>query len=156
MGHVRDGELPLAVWRGVPKPVPLSDPGAGVPATYVPSQGEIEAVEAVTFTLATSATVAARQAVVRFLDGQERIVAACPCPFTLSASKSQVVSLYVGANQFGANDGAFVGGPLYRRWLDGHVTLQIDAVNLKPGDTLTDIVLDVCGYPADWYDDAEG
>jgi len=55
------------VERFVPKPVALLDPGAGLPATYVPSQGEIECVRAVTFLLTTSNAVANRRGVVRFL-----------------------------------------------------------------------------------------
>jgi hypothetical protein len=143
------------VWRGVPKPVALLDPAAGQPVTYVPSQGEIECVRAVTFLLTTSNAVAARRAVVRFLDGQGVPVAVCASPFTLAASKSQRVSLYVGGEQFGANDAGAVGGPLYERWLDGLLTLQVTADLLAAGDKISELRLDVVGYPADWYDDAD-
>ena len=141
------------MWRGVPRPVALPDTKAGLPATYVPSQGEIECVRAVAFTLTTGAGATPRQGSVTFLDPKGVPVAVCASPFTLAANKSQVVSLFVDGPQFGADDAANVGGPLYERWLDGHVTLEIGALGLVGTDVLSDIRLDVCGYPADWYDE---
>lgn len=117
--------------------------------SYIPSQGETECVRCVTFLLTTDNTVAARRGLVRFLDGQGVPVAVSAAGFTLSASKSQRVSLFVGGSQFGANDADLVGGPLYERWLDGRVTLELTADLLAAGDTITDVRLDVVGHQRD-------
>lgn len=139
----------------VPKPVALPDPGAGLPATYIPSQGESECVRCVTFLLTTDNTVAVRRGIVRFLDGKGVPVAVSAAGFTLSASKSQRVSLFVGGSQFGFADANVCGGPLYERWLDGLGSLEITADAIAAGDTITEVRIDVIGYPQD-TDDTNG
>lgn len=103
----------------------------------------------VTFLLTTDNTVAVRRGVVRFLDGQGVPVAVSAAGFTLSASKTQLVSLFVGGSQFGFADADVVGGPLYERWLDGKVTLEVTADAIAAGDTITDVRLDVVGILRD-------
>lgn len=144
------------MWRGVPKPVALSSPAAGQPAVYIPPQEQIECVRAVTFTLTTVGGATIRRPLVRFLDGKGTPVAVNASAFTLSTGHAQVVSFQVGGQTFGVNDGAEVGGPLYERWLDGLVRLQIAVDAMAAGDKLTNIRLDVVGYPAEWYDDTDG
>jgi hypothetical protein len=112
-------------------------------------------VRAVTFLLTTDNTVAVRRGVVRFLDGKGVPIAVSAAGFTLAASKTQRVSLTVGGNQFGANDADVCGGPLYERWLDGIVQVQIDADAIAAGDQISDVRLDVVGYTNDPFGDDE-
>ena len=98
-----------------------------------------EDVEAVTFTLATSATVANRRPRLEWFAGESKPFAATVAPFTIAATQTVIVSFVRDVQEAGANNGPVIIGVLPRLMLLPGWSLALTVDNGVAGDHVTGI-----------------
>jgi hypothetical protein len=115
----------------------LSNPAVSTGFTLSTPGAVEQALQALTFTLATDGNAANRLVVVKFLDPTGVSFAEVASPFTQAASLTSVYTFAAGIQQFGANDAAHIGVPIPSFLLDVSLSLSVTITAKQVGDQVS-------------------
>lgn len=113
---------------------PGNGPGG---VTYPLPGGELTRIESLSFELATSNAVAARQVIAGLQDALGAWVFAVAAPGTQAASLTVVYSFAPLVPVFGSAAAGFIGGPFPRAWSGDNLAVAVRVVNGAAGDNIT-------------------